>query len=90
MRVNQCHPSKKGARDPNPGAHLRERLSGLKTVIATVLSTVRDPRQDQTNDPVSHARVALQSDPARLRELEDQIEKEISNVLASALEGVPS
>jgi pyruvate dehydrogenase E1 component alpha subunit len=72
------------------GANLRERLSGLKTVIATVLSTVRDPRQDQTNDPVSHARAALQSDPARLRELEDQIEKEISNVLASALEEVPS
>lgn len=71
------------------GANLRERLSGLKTVIATVLSTVRDPRQDQTNDPVSHARAALQSDPARLRELEDQIEKEISNVLASALEEVP-
>jgi pyruvate dehydrogenase E1 component alpha subunit len=72
------------------GANLRERLSGLKTVIATVLSTVRDPRQDQTNDPVSHARAALQSDLARLRELEDQIEKEISNVLASALEEVPS
>ena len=72
------------------GANLRERLSGLKTVVSAVLSTVRDPRQDKTNDPVSHTRAALQSEPARLKELEDQIEKEINNVLATALEEVPS
>jgi TPP-dependent pyruvate/acetoin dehydrogenase alpha subunit len=72
------------------GANLRERLAGLKIVIAAVLSTVRDPRQDQANDPILRARAALPSDPTRLRELEDQIEKEISNVLASALVEVPS
>ncbi len=72
------------------GATLRERLAGLKTVIAALLSTVRDPRQDLTNDPISRARVTLQAEPARLQELEDQIEKEISNVLASALVEVPS
>jgi TPP-dependent pyruvate/acetoin dehydrogenase alpha subunit len=72
------------------GATLRERMAGLKTVIAAVLSTVRDPRRDPTNDPVRRARAALQSEPARLQEMEDQMEKEISNVLASALVEVPS
>jgi pyruvate dehydrogenase E1 component alpha subunit len=72
------------------GATLRERMGGLKTVIATVLSTLRDPRRDPTNDPLPRARAALQSDLARLQELEDQLEKEISNVLASALMEVPS
>ncbi len=72
------------------GATLRERLAGLKTVIAALLSTVRDPRQDLTNDPIPRARVTLQAEPARLQKLEDQIEKEISNVLASALVEAPS
>jgi TPP-dependent pyruvate/acetoin dehydrogenase alpha subunit len=72
------------------GATLRERMAGLKTVIAAVLSTVRDPRRDSTNDPLPRARPALQSDAARLQKLEDQLEKEISNVLASALGEVPS
>ena len=72
------------------GAALRERLSGLKSVMATVLSTFRDPRQDHSNDPVSHARAAVESDPARLRDLEDQIENEITRALASAVEEAPS
>jgi TPP-dependent pyruvate/acetoin dehydrogenase alpha subunit len=72
------------------GAAMRERMAGLKTLIASVLSTVRDPRRDPINDPVPRARVSLQSDPERLRELEDQTEKEMSNVLASALAEVPS
>jgi len=67
------------------GAALRERMAGLKTVIAAVLSTVRDPRRDRTKDPLPRARAALQSDPARLQDLEDKLEKEISNLLASAL-----
>jgi TPP-dependent pyruvate/acetoin dehydrogenase alpha subunit len=72
------------------GANLRERLAGLKTVMAAVLSTMRDPRQDQTHDPLSHARAVLQSDPARLRELEGQIEREISHILVAALVEAPS
>jgi TPP-dependent pyruvate/acetoin dehydrogenase alpha subunit len=72
------------------GANLRERFAGLKAVTAAVLSTLRDPRQDQTNDPLSHARAALQSDPARLRELEGRIETEIHTVLSSALKEAPS
>jgi hypothetical protein len=72
------------------GATVRERFVGLKTIIAALLSTVRDPRQDLTNDPIPRARVTLQAEPTRLQELEDQIEKEISNALASALVEVPS
>jgi hypothetical protein len=72
------------------GAILSERLAGLKTVLAAVVSTLRDPRQDSANDPVWHARTTLQSDPVRLQELEDQIEQEISNVVASVMAEVPA
>ncbi|MGO9021200.1 MAG: thiamine pyrophosphate-dependent dehydrogenase E1 component subunit alpha [Syntrophobacteraceae bacterium] len=72
------------------GAALRERIAGLKAVIAAMLSTLRDPRRDSANDPVRRARKTLPSDPERLRELEDQIEQEISCVLASALAEAPS
>ena len=72
------------------GAALRERLAGLKTVMAAVLSTLRDPRRDPNHDPLRRARATLQSDPARLQELEDQLEKGIRDVLASALAEVPS
>jgi TPP-dependent pyruvate/acetoin dehydrogenase alpha subunit len=72
------------------GAAWHERLAGLQTIVAALLSTARDPRQDSTNDPILRVRATLQSEPARLLELEDQIGKEIGNVLASALEEVPS
>ena len=72
------------------GAALRERLSGLNTVIAAVLSTLRDPRRDSANDPVRCARSILQSDTARLQALEDQLEKETNSALAAALAEVPS
>ncbi len=67
------------------GASLRERLSGLKKVIVSVLSTVRDPRRDPNNDPLTRARALLHPDAARLQELEARIEKEMGDVLASAL-----
>ena len=67
------------------GAALGERLAGLKEVIAAIFSTLRNPRRDSANDPVQRARTTLQSDAARLQKLEDQVEKEISNVLSSAL-----
>lgn len=72
------------------GVALRERLAGVKIVLATIRSTLRDPRRDSANDPVRRARTTLQSDPVRLQELEDRVEKEISNVLASALAEEPS
>lgn len=67
------------------GAAWRERLAGLKTVLAAVLSTLRDPRRDSVNDPVRRTRATLQSDSMRLQELEDRLEKEISHLLSSAL-----
>jgi len=72
------------------GAASYERLMGLKAVLAAVLATLRDPRRDSANDPLRRARTTLQSDPVRLQELEDEVEKEISNMLSSALAEVPS
>jgi len=72
------------------GAPWRERLAGLKTVLTTLLLTLRDPRQDHANDPLPRARAPLEAQPARLKELEDQIEAETSGILAAALEGVPA
>jgi len=69
-----------------PGA----RLSGLKTVLAAILATLRDPRRDSENDPLNRARAALRDDPARLRELEERIRKEMESTLASALAEVPA
>ncbi len=67
------------------GASLRQRIKGLREVLAAVLSTLRDARRDSANDPVPQVRKTLQLDPVRLQKLEDQIEKEISNALATAL-----
>jgi hypothetical protein len=72
------------------GAPLRDRLAGLRTVVASVLSTMRDPRRDSANDPVARVRATLESVPVRLHELEDQSQKEIDHVFASALMEVPS
>ncbi|MFO7545786.1 MAG: thiamine pyrophosphate-dependent dehydrogenase E1 component subunit alpha [Trueperaceae bacterium] len=72
------------------GASLRERLDGLRTVFAAVVSTVRDPRRDPGHDPLPRARAALRSEPERLGELERRVAEEMSAVLASALEGVQS
>ena len=67
------------------GASLSERMAGLKNVMASVITTLRDPRRDPNNDPITRVRVTLQSDQARLKELEDQTEKEINNVLTTVL-----
>jgi TPP-dependent pyruvate/acetoin dehydrogenase alpha subunit len=72
------------------GSLWRERVAGLKEVMNTILSTLRDPRGDSTNDPVKRARQALPSDPQRLQKLEEKIDQEINRILASALLEVPS
>jgi TPP-dependent pyruvate/acetoin dehydrogenase alpha subunit len=73
------------------GAALRERIAGLRAVLSATQSTARDPRQDQrTNDPLARARATLESEPERLRELEDRIEGEIGAVVAAALAEVPA
>ena len=67
------------------GGRMSERLAGLKEVIAVVLSTLRDPRRDPAYDPVRRVRNSLLSDVVRLQELENQIEQEMSTVIASSL-----
>ena len=68
------------------GASLGERLVGLKSVLSAVLSTLRDPRTDPDRDPVRRTRNALQSDKERLRGLEDETEREVGNIIATAME----
>ncbi len=72
------------------GASLQERLAGLKAISAALLSTVRDPRRDPANDPLTRARLLLQAEPLHLQELEEQIEKEITSILAAAMVGLHS
>jgi acetoin:2,6-dichlorophenolindophenol oxidoreductase subunit alpha len=76
-------------------ASLGERLSGLRQVAATLLSTLRDPRGVSENDPLARARAALASAaPAtgalasaapRLEEMEDAIGREIEGILSDSL-----
>jgi hypothetical protein len=72
------------------GAGLIDRLTGLKLVLGAVLSTLRDPRRDPINDPIRQTHMTLQSNPERLQELEDQIEQEVTGVLASVFAEVSS
>ena len=65
------------------GAMWSERISGLKTVFSSVLSTMRDKRQDKNNDPLVRARAILKSEPERLKELEIQVEQELNEIISS-------
>lgn len=67
------------------GAPLRERMAGLKVVLSSVMTTLRDPRRDSDNDPVKRTRIDLKSDSLRLMELETAIEQEVTEALSSAL-----
>jgi TPP-dependent pyruvate/acetoin dehydrogenase alpha subunit len=68
------------------GGSLRHRLAGLGVILSAMLDTLRDPRQDSANDPVVQARLLLESDPDRLREMEDAIQGEISAILKAAMQ----
>jgi TPP-dependent pyruvate/acetoin dehydrogenase alpha subunit len=72
------------------GGTISERLAGLKDIIAVVLTTLRDPRCDPAYDPVRRVRKSLLSDAVRLQKLEEQIEQEMSAVIASSLVEVPA
>jgi len=72
------------------GASLRERVAGLKSVISAVLSTLRDPRRVPDSDPVRRTRIDLQADKVRLKALEDDIEREAGQIIASAMEEMES
>lgn len=67
------------------GGSLKERMVGMKEVLTTVLSAIRDPRQDSSRDPIRRTRKTLLSDPIVLKQLEDKIEQEMSDLLASGL-----
>jgi TPP-dependent pyruvate/acetoin dehydrogenase alpha subunit len=68
------------------GASLGERVSGLKSVLSAVLSTLRDPRRNPDSDPVLRTRSTLQSDRTRLQALEDDTEREVGNIITLAME----
>ncbi len=72
------------------GASFNERMDGLKRVLSSVLSTMRDPRRDADNDPLHRARLALETDPARLKNLEDDTERDMGDMVALALEEAAS
>lgn len=70
------------------GGSLRERLAGVQLILSAILGTMRDPGRYSTNDPLIRAQTALISDPARLKELDNRLEAEISAVVAAALQEV--
>ena len=72
------------------GAAVSERITGLKNVMASVISTLRDPRRDRANDPLLHSRAILQSEEIRLKAMEDQMANDINNVLKTVLGEVQS
>lgn len=72
------------------GSTLRERAAGVKDIAAAVLSTLRDPRRDAANDPLTRARKALLSDALRLQELEAEAQREINQALATVSAELPS
>jgi hypothetical protein len=69
------------------GASFRERLAGLKGVMASVSTTQSDPRQSPANDPVVRTRAALMPEVERLKVLEDAIGDEIAGMLSLVLQG---
>jgi hypothetical protein len=68
------------------GAALSERATGLRDVLSTLPTTLRDPRREPSNDPLVRTRTALESDVARLSELEDAVEREIAEPVSAALQ----
>jgi pyruvate dehydrogenase E1 component alpha subunit len=70
------------------GGSIGERLAGVRLILTAIWETLRDPRRNSTNDPMVRAQTALKSDPARLKELDNRIESEISSVVAAALHEV--
>ncbi len=72
------------------GAAVSERITGLKSIMSSVIAALRDPRRDHAHDPILHTRAALQSDETRLKAMEDRMEEDIHNILITVLGEVPS
>lgn len=66
------------------GTSLKERGRGLGTITSLLGKTTRELRGKQ-KDPVALTRKKLKSDPDRLQKLEDDVKKEIENVVEAAL-----
>jgi acetoin:2,6-dichlorophenolindophenol oxidoreductase subunit alpha len=70
-----------------PGTQsFRDRMAGMHYIFSVILATLRDPRRFSTNDPIERVQEILMSDPERLKELNNLIEKETDAILASALQ----
>jgi hypothetical protein len=68
------------------GSSFRNRLAGMVEVNSSILTTLNNPRRYSSNDPVARARLNLKSDPERLRELEKNLEQEITEAVTAALQ----
>jgi pyruvate dehydrogenase E1 component alpha subunit len=67
------------------GAKWHQRISGIKTVLSSVLSTMSDDRKDKKKDPLFRARAALRTESEKLKNLEMSIEQELSEILSSVV-----
>lgn len=65
------------------GAGLGKRIKGLKSVLDSVMMTLRDPRRNMENDPVARTRALLETDD-RLETIEKDITAEIDEIIQSA------
>ena len=72
------------------GAEIGERLAGMKIILGGILDTWRDPRRDESNDPIVRTRKQLSSEPERLESLETALREEIDALVAIALQEVPA
>ncbi len=72
------------------GAALREKLAGLKMVLAATNATLQDPRRNPGSDPLRRARLALQVNPERLNEVESRVRAEVQETFSAALQEVPA
>lgn len=67
------------------GGTLRERFAGMKMIISKLLATMRDPREDPSQDPIFRIRKHLLSDPERLHDVDQRVQAEISAIMVDAL-----
>lgn len=70
------------------GGTLRERFAGMKMIIAKLLTTLRDPREDPSKDPILRIWARLLSDPERLHDIDRRVQAEVSAFMVDALREV--
>jgi pyruvate dehydrogenase E1 component alpha subunit len=70
------------------GGQIKERIEGLKTVLSTVIKTLRDPRGEKNNDPLTQTRKLLLKESDRLKDIEEKNKREIGDIITDALREV--